>query len=149
MSKLVRLMERHTEWLVILDTMWGTRPGKAINWFPINPENHSGKRLFQLTQCQNPLGIWVTNACPQCTDHATKHGKPDPVWLYGNLMTLSEFLRKRPLLVCGGVAQKTLKAITDPVYHHKGVVLELAHPAARNWTGEKLLKTKRILEGVK
>jgi hypothetical protein len=119
--------------LVILDTMWGT-VGRAPRWFEINPRNHSGRRLYRITDTA-PGEIWVTNACPQSVGHARQHGQPSTIWLATCLHALPRHLRRVPLLVCGKVAQRTYEAAK---WRHGGPVVLLPHPAARSWTKQQL-----------
>ena len=115
--------------VAVLDTMWGTTPGKAVRFFRIDPENHSGRRLYQLVGAG--ANLRVTNVCKYMTDHATKHGKPDAFWL------LEENLRKLEpidvILVCGKVASKTYESC-GYVELTTTQVFRIPHPAARNWT---------------
>ncbi len=124
-------LTKYASFLVVLDTMWGHTTKDAERWFPINPDNHSGRRLYRLTGCRFPH-VWVTNACPQQTNHATKHGKPSPTWLWGSLWMLDGRAKDLPLLVCGKVAQETFRLVVG--HGHRGPVIRLKHPAARTWS---------------
>lgn len=133
---------KRAKFLVVLDTMWGVSPGRAPAWFIINPWNHSGRRLYKLTEAR--VGeLWVTNACPLRTDHAKRHGMPNPEWLHHNLWNMPLHCRRLPLLVCGKVAEQTYR---ESGYKHLGTVMFMAHPAARNWTRLRLLKAQRIIK---
>lgn len=132
------------EILVVLETMWGTH-GSAPRWFPINPDNHSGKRLYRMTGMED-WHVWVTNACPQQTGHATQHGKPSPRWLHESLIRLPRHISPwTPLLVCGKVAQATYDEVCENGYEHLGKVLRLRHPAARTWTTEQMQAVRRTI----
>ena len=126
---------------VVLETMWGT-PGSAPGWFRINPQNHSGKRLFTLLGA--PEVVWVTNCCREQVGHATHHGVPDVDWLIKNLKRV-EFDR---LLLCGKVAQETFARIgLDTASVLRGAtVFRLPHPAARNWTKQLIQEWKEKLK---
>jgi hypothetical protein len=120
--------------VAVLDTMWGERNGRAPRWFPINPQNHSGRRLYKLVgACE----LLVTNACPQLVNHATRHGKPDPKWLAENLARLEPAL----ILACGNVAQRTLKESG-----FRGRTVKIPHPAARIWTKKRVQRTARKIK---
>ncbi len=131
-------------YLAILDTMYG-EGGEADSWFPISPYNHSGKRLYTLTNSKFPR-VWVTNACKEQTTHSKLHGKPDKHWLLSNLLKLPEELKVAPLLVCGGVAQRTYRYSK---YLHLGPSFFLPHPAARNWTLGKIENAKELVKKMK
>jgi hypothetical protein len=152
-KKLLARMERRAQFLCILDTMWG-QDGAAIPWFPISQFNHSGKRLYRITQTVFPA-VWVTNVCPQQTDHATKHGKPDCEWLLANLDALkfSEALQSLPLLVMGTVAQKHFDKLEYNYDFAKqrlftGPIIRLPHPAWRAWTKKLIQETQEEIENV-
>lgn len=143
--------------VALLDSMWGWRgfneAGEdAPRYFRINPDNHSGRRLYRLVGTRSLL---VTNCCRVVQPHANSHGKPDPKWVIENLT----FLRKEGmglLLVCGKVAQETFsigtgfKEIGGIYPFPSGEVslpgmgsdkfdyLCIDHPAARRWSNEKL-----------
>ncbi|MCK9568811.1 hypothetical protein M0R72_07720 [Candidatus Pacearchaeota archaeon] len=128
----------HIRCVAVLETMWGTE-GKAPGMFRINPQNHTGRRLYWLLGHDN---LWVTNACPQQVANARQHGKPDSEWLSYNLQRCSYGL----LLVCGKVAQATF-AQCD--YKPSCRILGMPHPAARTWTKAMLLEwQQRIQSGV-
>jgi len=133
--------------LAILDTMWGTT-GRAPHWFPINPDNHSGRRLYTLTGASD-WTIWVTNACPQQTNHASKHGAPSVEWLSECLHSLWQREQRLPLLVCGRIAQATSTMLEERGYTHRGPVLRMMHPAARAWTHEKIRAAQRSIRRLK
>jgi hypothetical protein len=132
------------KFLAVLDTMWGDHD-QAPSWFPINPMNLTGKRLYRLTKSKFPE-VWVTNACRECVSHADKHGKPDTEWLLNNLNMIPNTLIKTPLLICGGTAQKTYAKIVDPVIYHKRLEVFMPHPAYRKWTNEKLNDVTDLIE---
>src|ERR1700675_2254102 len=89
--------------ICILDTMWGNSTGRAIRFFPINLNNHSGRRLYKLLGYKEGQNLWVTNVCKYQVNHSAIHGKPDPEWLRENLEKFNPDL----ILVCGSVARKT------------------------------------------
>jgi hypothetical protein len=128
--------------VAILDTMWGTA-GAAQKWFLINPTNASGRRLYKLTGSRYG-NLAVVNACPQQTDHATKHGKPSVEWLAASLGSLPTHFTRRgvPLLVCGAVAQETFTAMD---IKWNGPVIFMDHPAARRWSKEKIAAVMRSI----
>ena len=124
----------HTKSLVVLETMWGGS-GNAPGLFHINPHNHSGKRLIYLIGHED---FWVTNACREYVKRAKQHGSPDPKWLAENLQRLTYDL----LLVCGKVAQHTYRMCE---FNPDCKVVEIPHPAARNWTKSRLEYWKKEL----
>lgn len=125
----------HVRCLVVLETMWG-RAGKAPGLFHINPQNHSGRRLYWLLSHSD---FFVTNACRNQVNNAREHDKPDPVWLATNLQRCKYDL----LLVCGKVAQATYARCG---YVPNCRVLQIPHPAARTWTKATLEETRRLIE---
>ena len=128
--------------VAVLDTMWGSEEGKAARYFRINPENHSGKRLYKLVGPRNHLV--VTNACREMTNSSKKHGLPDSSWLEENLKRLEKKSQIDVLLVCGKVA---LKAFENMLYMPKAKeILYLPHPAARNWSKKMLSKTAKKIQ---
>jgi hypothetical protein len=135
-------MVHDARYLVVIDTMWSDTARKRSDaWFAINPDNHSGKRLYKITNSVFP-SVWVTNACPQRTTHATRHGVACPKWLRANLTMLSPRERSLPLLVCGVVARAAYEACG---YTHDGPVVFMMHPAARTWSKKSLAAiTRRI-----
>lgn len=128
------------KFLVILDTMWGTG-GRAPRWFHINPQNHSGRRLYALTGARYGE-LYVTNACPQQTTHATRHGRPDAGWLAVSLRLIPGNAHRAPLLVCGAVAQRAYERILART-GHVGPVYYMKHPAARTWTRKELDRVRQ------
>ena len=118
--------------VAVLESMWDWRQmtsgagyREAPRYFRINPENHSGKRLYRIVG--NDADLFVTNACRELCGSANHHGTPDAEWLRENLKLLEPF---DVLLVCGKVAQAT--------YARSGYeferTIEIPHPAARMWT---------------
>jgi len=129
--------------IVVLDTMWGSR-GRAPVFFRINPNNHSGKRLYKLIGHED---FWVTNCCREQTTHARLHGTPDPSWLKQNLLRITPEV----ILLCGRVAQETWNRLGLDIatVKRESTVYRLPHPAARNWTKESLqLWTERLAKHV-
>jgi hypothetical protein len=133
--------------LAILDTMWGD-DGVAPHWFPINPDNHSGRRLYRLTGARD-WDVWVANACPQQTSHARLHGTPSPAWLRSCFSRIKSPWQDSPLLVCGKVAQATYDEMIaicgkhPPI--HRGPVIRIMHPAARTWTKLEIARVQRLI----
>jgi hypothetical protein len=132
--------------VAVLDTMWGDRSGPAPRYFQINPNNHSGKRLYKLLD--GKAHLLVTNACRRMVNHATKHGKPDPEWLEQNLEHLDADL----VLVCGSIAKKTLKIVAESrlrcMGHENGIgrkFIHIPHPAARCWSKRRLREAQRAI----
>jgi hypothetical protein len=124
----------HPRVVAVLETMWDWRNQttsagyrkEAPRHFQINPDNHSGRRLYKLV---GGADLVVTNACRELVCSAREHGVPDPVWLAENLQRLAPIAL---LLVCGKVAQKTF-AICG--FIPSAPVIEIPHPAARGyWT---------------
>jgi hypothetical protein len=127
--------------VAVLDTMWdwraqtsGAGHSQAVPFFRINPDNHSGRRLYRLVGPGAQL--LVTNACRELASHSRQHGRPDPAWLAANLAEIE--LRREDsvpidlLLVCGNVAKATFATCGyKPV---RAKVMEIMHPAARTWT---------------
>lgn len=122
--------------VAVLESMWDwrqrtSRAGyeEAPRSFRISPENFSGKRLYKIVGGE--VDLVVTNSCRKLCGSADDHGTPDPDWLRENLERLEPF---DVLLVCGRVAQET--------YRRSGCeyprVIEIPHPAARNWTNVHL-----------
>ena len=144
--------------VAILDTMYdwrGQTSGAGLRqapcYFRINPDNHTGKRLYDLIGPGNLL--IVTNACKELGMKPTDHGTPDPKWLMKNLTLLSSMRSIDILLVCGKVAQKTwievkvmpsIRTWCNP--HMKEIVIP--HPAARVvWTREYINEVKQRIRG--
>jgi hypothetical protein len=126
--------------IVVLETMWDWRAmtssagyAQAPRFFTIHPENFSGRRLHGLL---DPHRFLVTNACRELVNHATRHGKPDPVWLAENLASREAKL----ILLCGAVAHQTY---LDCGFEASCPVLVGRHPAARNWTREQLAEARK------
>jgi hypothetical protein len=124
--------------VAILESMWDWRSltsgagyNQAPSYFRINPQNHSGKRLYRIVGDNHLL---VTNACRELVGGPNQHGKPDPEWLRGNLMKLDK-LGIGILLVCGNVAQQTYE---KSGFLWKGPTIRMMHPASRTWSNELL-----------
>lgn len=132
--------------VAILDTMWDWRRktseagyNEAPKFFRINPQNHSGQRLYKLIGPN--VRLLVTNACRELVRGADHHGVADPVWLRINLEELERHGFDL-LLVCGKVAQGAFK---ESGFTSRIKTLEIPHPAARVWTKSYLAKiAKRI-----
>lgn len=121
--------------VALLESMWDWRSmtgaGEAPRSFRINPENHSGRRLYKLIG--EGCDLRVTNSCREVQRSANHHGTPDPAWVHENLTLLQPF---GLLLICGKVAQATFK---DSCYIAINVI-EMPHPAARMWSKEMIAK---------
>lgn len=133
--------------LAILDTMWGVE-GDAPHRFTINPRNHSGRRLYRLTGASEGE-LWVTNACPEQTRHASLHGTPSTDWLRQSFSQIPARWRAAPLLVCGAVAQRTynsMMAERRPRFSHRGPVIYTLHPAARTWTKAMIANMQKQIQ---
>jgi hypothetical protein len=100
--------------VAILDTMWdwrgqtsGAGYGQAPPFFRINPDNHSGKRLYKLVG--ENAQLLVTNSCKELATHSRQHGTPDPEWLAKNLAEIElnrdDSVPMDLLLICGSVAK--------------------------------------------
>lgn len=147
--------------VAILETMWGYRTGRAPRYFKINPLNTSGRRLYKLIGEQNRERLLVTNVCRELVTSAKHHGKPDARWLAENIVRLAPVT----LLVCGSVAKKTfkqaeilIKANPLDIIEVRGAfrtfdsiieemkVVYVPHPAARNWTNDRLREVQRKIQ---
>lgn len=126
------------KFVAILDTMWGTG-GRAPQWFLINPQNHSGRRLYKLTGARYG-DLVVVNACAQQTRSARHHGTPSVEWLAASLAAVPTSRRGAVLLVCGAVAQRTYDRLAVP---WNGPVVRMPHPASRTWTRAQLLAVRK------
>jgi hypothetical protein len=133
---------QHFGAIVVLETMWdwcGLEQSRYGNqgppYFEINPDNHSGRRLYYLL---DGVDFRVTNACPQVVSHSSQHGTPDVAWLTKNLQSVTYDL----LLVCGRVAQQTFRAST---FRPTCPILNMKHPAARNWTNEEMDRWRGLI----
>lgn len=137
-------MKQPHMFLAILDTMWGNA-GDAPHWFDINPHNVSGRRLYKLTGATSET-LHVTNACPQQTDAAHKHGTPSAAWLRESFGQIPARWRTGTLLVCGAVAQRTYDEMMNagrPRFSHRGPVVRMPHPAARMWSRSMMAKIEK------
>ena len=136
--------------VAVLEVMWDWRAqtssagyaARAPEYFRINGDNHTGKRLYDWLGHHDLL---VTNACPELVTSARGRGKPDLVWLHKNISNLRPF---ELILVCGKVAQETYVRDT-PHYAPSGErVVFVPHPAARMWSRQALARVKlHIREG--
>jgi hypothetical protein len=127
--------------VALLDSMWNWcgSEQEATRYFRINPDNHSGRRLYRLIGDHKLL---VTNSCKELCASANHHGKPDPLWVADNLRFL-ETQGMDLLLVCGKVAKETYAASGYSFPR----VLFMDHPAARRWTTAAIESTaSRISE---
>lgn len=134
--------------IVVLEVMWDWEARtssfgyaeQAPEYFRINPNNHTGSRLYDWLPGWNGL---VTNACPELVSSATGRGKPSTTWLAKNLFDLYAQTQFELLLVCGKVAQDTYTKIRGMEAYR---VVYCPHPAARGWTREGLATTKRMIQ---
>lgn len=124
--------------VAILDSMWDWRAqtsgagySEAPPYFRINPENHSGKRLYKIVG--DEADLLVTNSCRELVSGPREHGKPDPAWLAANLLMLHQKFGIAVLLVCGRVAKETWTRCGVQIGGTL-LVVEMMHPAARTWT---------------
>lgn len=156
--------------LAILEVMWDwrgrtTRAGyraTAPIYYKINPQNHSGKRLYWLLGI-DPLKpaiqlnhLLVTNACPNLVSSPKERGTPDTEWLRQNIVTIEHELAGEDkqldlILVCGKVAQKTFADIV-PKFNifewckeKRTRLVFMPHPAARCWNKKALERTRKII----
>lgn len=131
--------------VALLESMWGwggynDAGEEAPRFFRINPDNHSGRRLYSLCGDHSLL---VTNCCRRVQATANHHGVPDLEWVRENLrMSYPIDL----LLVCGRVAKKTFEQIRTP--HPAYQILFMDHPAARRWSKVKILEVAEEIEGL-
>lgn len=131
MAKIIAVLESMWDWRQMTS---GAGYKEAPRAFQINPKNYSGKRLHRIVGASGRL--LVTNACRELVASAAHHGKPDPMWLRGNLEYLEPF---DVLLVCGKIAQATY---ARTCYRFPKTLL-IPHPAARMWTNEMIEETAR------
>lgn len=124
----------------LLESMWGWRGyndagDEAPRFFRINPENHSGRRLYRIVGDANLI---VTNSCRTVQSTANRHGKPDPKWVRENLLQAHADGCKL-FLICGKVAQATFEtAFTVSDRNLTLNYLYMDHPAARRWSNVTL-----------
>jgi hypothetical protein len=117
--------------LVILEVMWGPANG-ARNLFQINPNNHSGRRLYKIM----PGRFLVGDACPGIVSSAKERGIPS----VDHLESVFDYAIGRgytlPVVVIGGkIARETFEKM--PVKPEIKRVMFIPHPAARAfWTKE-------------
>lgn len=134
--------------VALLESMWGWRrlhaaDAEAPRFFRINPNNFSGRRLYQLVG--GDVNLLVTNSCRIVQRSANHHGTPDPSWVKENLERAQRD-GCRLFLICGRVAKRTYE-LTCLSFDN---VLFIDHPAARRWTTEALgRETKRIARRLK
>lgn len=125
--------------VALLESMWGwggynDAGEEAPRFFRINPDNHSGRRLYSL--CGDAI-LMVTNSCRIVQRSANHHGTPDPEYVRENLgKALADGCNL--FLICGKVAQDT--------YMKSGLRLDnvifMDHPAARRWTIAKIAEVR-------
>lgn len=135
--------------VVVLETMWDWRSmtseagyREAPDFFYINPENHSGRRLHKLF---GSYRFVVCNACSQLVGGPSEHGTPNPERLARILQKLTR-LDYRLLLLCGKVAQQTFSRCgyrPSPC-----TILGMKHPAARTWTKDEIEQWQKKIQKV-
>ena len=139
---------RGPQTVAILEVMWdGSVAAKqmanpnylaqAPRAFRINPDNHSGGRLYRILGHDNLL---VTNACRQMVGSAKGKANPDAQWLADSLNQLSF----KVLLVCGNVAQDTYEQVRIVPGEYRTVYMP--HPAARQWTNRDIDFASHIIQ---
>ena len=116
--------------VAVLDVMWDPSNAgrKAPRHFKINPQNHTGRRLYKWLG--DKYELLVTNACSQIVANANGRGRPDSCWLAENLQRLQPI---DLLLVCGETAFNTFDD-TGINTGYSERVLVLPHPAFRGWS---------------
>lgn len=126
--------------LAILQNMWDPCRSEALNVFKINRLNHTGRKLYRITEGHD---LWCTNSSSKCAPRADIKLPPDIQFL---LRAMSR--RQWDLyLVCGAQAKDTFHHVLRLCPDTKArvelaPVVFLPHPAARNFTN-------RLLEGIK
>jgi hypothetical protein len=143
--------------VALLDSMWRWGGYKdagevAPAYFRINPNNHSGRRLYRLCGQHSLL---VTNCCRIVQPTANHHGKPDVEQVRSNLTLLAEE-KMHLLLLCGRIAQATFQELGSTILGTEGTCylsgagiiryLCMDHPAARRWTKEMIEQKARSIE---
>lgn len=146
-------------WLAILETMWDWRAmtsgagyREAPPFFCINPDNFSGRRLYQWTE-EEPGCLWCTNVCPELVSGPEHHGTPSVERLAANLQrwrslrkldgdSLDSRGRGWGYLCCGNVVQDTFDRLAEKP---PGRILYVPHPAARTWTKATLEQVGRYI----
>jgi hypothetical protein len=153
--------------VALLESMWGwqgfNEPGEeAPRYFRINPDNHSGRRLYRI--CGPGHSLLVTNCCRIVQSSANHHGSPDIEWTRNNLLFLQQ-QKMDLLLVCGHVARETFAQICQMSTHNlipgvSGLVgvdhenparvryLIMDHPAARRWSNQKIDETAALVAAI-
>ena len=138
--------------VAVLEVMWDGRVAskqmanpnylaQAPRCFRINPDNHSGGRLYKLLGHSDLL---VTNACPTIVGSAKGRANPDAEWLRENIEELYPF---RLLLVCGNVAQETYDQLGLPGHFTMSYrTIYMPHPAARQWTTKDIRFASQIIQ---
>ncbi len=129
--------------VAVLEVMWGWcgLESAETQWFSINPDNFTGKRLYKMIGEKHDL--LVTNACKECVETASGKGIPDPVWLRDNVAQLKTLFKPDLILICGKVPLNTWKLADISLYHERVIVMP--HPAARSWTNERMYDVNRII----
>jgi len=149
--------------VALLDSMWGWGGYHAVDeeapaYFRINPDNHSGRRLYSLVGDHNLL---VTNCCKTVQATANHHGDPDPIWVDKNLSFLCT-QRMDLLLVCGRVSKATFRSSSSRLpalsigfdsgrFKTRNMAewrkyLAIDHPAARRWSKASIESTRQEIE---
>lgn len=137
--------------VALLESMWGWGGyydvgAEAPRFFRINPDNHSGRRLYQLCGAHNFV---VTNCCKTVQQSASDHGTPDIVWLKDNLFKAQDD-GMTVLLICGKIAKATFQRMKDvypaSVLYLTPKCLFIDHPAARRWSKARIASTAQEIE---
>jgi hypothetical protein len=128
--------------VAILDVMWDPDKAgrRAPRWFKINPQNHTGRRLYQWLK--DKYELLVTNACPQIVNNAQGRGHADSTWLADNLQRLQPI---DLLLVCGDTAFHTFDNTGTNIGYADRVLL-LPHPAFRGWSKQGIDLVGNLIE---
>lgn len=119
----------------LLESMWGwggynTAGEEAPRFFRINPDNHSGKRLYRIC---GDVNLIVTNSCRTVQLSASHHGTPDPAYVRENFKR-AQLDGCDLFLICGKVAQATFEASFQPYNRLQFNHIYMDHPAARRWS---------------
>lgn len=126
--------------LAILQNMWDPTRSEALNVFKINRWNHTGKKLYNITEGHD---LWCTNSSSKCAPSANVKLPPDIQFLQRAMMRRRWDL----FLVCGAqahdtfhhvlLANKVLRSVVE-----QSPVVFMPHPAYR-------MVTNKLMEGVK
>lgn len=137
----------------LLESMWGwrgynTAGEEAPRFFRINPDNHSGKRLYRIC---GDVNLIVTNSCRTVQKSASHHGMPDPAYVLGNFRR-AQLDGCNLFLICGKVAQATFEA-AFPSRSERALFFPhvyMDHPAARRWSNATIdAMTEQVREALR